>query len=96
MSEAEGAVRYNSKVVRAVRAVYAGEASAAEQVLAMKWILHDAAKVTHSCMVYGDDGRRRTDHALGAKSVGEVIVHLLDKVNLKELATKEEKEKHNG
>ena len=96
MSDLEGA-RYDSKVVRAVRAVYAGEATPAEQVLAIKWILYDAAKVTHGCMVYGgEDGRRATDHALGAKSVGEQIVHLLDKVNLKELAMKEEKGKQNG
>lgn len=89
MSGAARAV-YTSKDVRAVRALYAGEANPEEQKIAMKWILEAASGVKRPSFVAGEDGRRETDFNEGLKWVGSQIVYLIDGVILKELLEKEE------
>lgn len=87
---------FNSKQGRAIKALYAGEATPEEQKVALDWILVDASGVRRPSYVSGQDGRRDTDFNEGSKWVGSQIVYLMDTVTLKELATMEKKEKQSG
>lgn len=87
---------FESKHVRAIRALYAGEATAAEQQIAMKWILEDAAGVRRPSYVSGENGDRETVFNEGSKWVGSQIVYLIDTVNLSELVKREGGDNQDG
>lgn len=72
---------YDELVVYAVRAVYLGEASAAQQKLAWEWIMYvSGAGDGFQDLSYrpgGEDGRRQTDFAEGKRFVGLQIRKML-------------------
>lgn len=88
---------YKAMHVRAVRALHAGEASAEEQKIALKWILEEASGVKRPSYVAGGEGAdREMVHNEGSKWVGSQIVYLIDTVNLQQLVKDEQKENDNG
>ena len=87
---------WSARQGRAIKALAAGEATEAEQKIALDWMLVDVAGVKRPSAEFGEDGDRKTIFNEGMKWVGSQIVYLMDTVSLKELATKEEKEKTNG
>jgi hypothetical protein len=68
-------VAYNLKDIRAVQAVAAGSASAAEQKRALDWIVNKAAQTYDEPFVANQDDVRC--YVLGRRSVGLAIVKLL-------------------
>lgn len=82
---------YNSKDVRAIQALYQGNANAEQQQHALKWIVEIAASTYD--LAYrpgGEEGRRATDFALGRMFVGQQIVKLA-KIKLSKLIEQEKK-----
>jgi len=66
---------YGLSDIRAVQALAAGSATAAEQKQALDWIIHKAAQTYDEPFVPGQDDVRT--YVLGRRSVGLAIVKLL-------------------
>ena len=68
-------------VAAALRALNAGNANAAQQAIALRWILFDCCKIRDELFVpLADraDGRRVTDYLLGRRSVGLQIARAME------------------
>lgn len=78
--------RYELPDVAALQAISKGEASAEQQVRALKWILNGACMVQEWAFV---EGQRQTDVALGRQMAGQMIYGLL-KLPMSELRKRDE------
>jgi len=68
--------KYENKHLYAVRAVAAGKASEHQQMLAMKWIIEQAAGTYQTS--FSPDNHSLTDFAEGRRFVGTQLVKLIN------------------
>lgn len=69
----------DAPTIYAVQAVYAGEADASQQRMALEWIIHSAAQTyDEPYRSDADGGERETSFALGRAYVGRQIVKLVN------------------
>lgn len=80
--------------VQAIRAMKNGVANAGQQMLAIDWIMGEAARVTDLAFMMGDDGRRDTDFALGRQYVGHLIREMLLPATLEAARSRDKRRTH--
>ncbi len=70
--------------ITAIKKLMAGEASAHQQKLGMRWIIESASRANKPPYIGGVDGERDTAFALGLAFVGQQIIGL---INIDTIAT---------
>ena len=77
-SKAWHPARYDVAEIDAIKALAAGAANAAQQGIALRWLLHAVCEVDDEQFRSDEDGgERETAYALGKRSVGRQVQKLI-------------------